>query len=236
MSSLVLNTSLFARALRQVLPAVAADRQRLSLTGVFIETNGDGLRLAASDAYRLAVSELPAISLPTAPFSVVVATDGLLEMLDHLDRAEAVTLEVVDGGLVAWLGERRHALVTVAGEFPQFDRYLAAGGGARATVQRQGLRDALERLPETPSAVVRGVASGLEIIAGDVTVTVEAARDGDGSEVVLNPEFLYDAAMAFSEPEIVVEVTAPDAPVVVTSTSNESGLTLTYVIMPIRTP
>ena len=49
----------FADALRQVVPAASADDARPILTGVLMAAEGDGLRLVATDSYRLAVRDLP---------------------------------------------------------------------------------------------------------------------------------------------------------------------------------
>ena len=49
-------------ALRQVVSAASTDDSRPILTGVLMSADGDGLRLVATDSYRLAVRDLPGTS------------------------------------------------------------------------------------------------------------------------------------------------------------------------------
>ena len=53
----------FAEALHQVVPAASADDARPILTGVLMAAEGEGLRLVATDSYRLAVRDLPGASV-----------------------------------------------------------------------------------------------------------------------------------------------------------------------------
>src|SRR5437868_12749568 len=53
----------FADALRQVVPAASRDEARPILTGVLMAAEAGGLRLVATDSYRLSVRDLPGTSL-----------------------------------------------------------------------------------------------------------------------------------------------------------------------------
>ena len=48
----------FAEALRQVMPGASRDDARPILTGVLLTASAGGLRLVATDSYRLAVRDL----------------------------------------------------------------------------------------------------------------------------------------------------------------------------------
>ena len=52
-----------AQALDQVVPAASSDDSRPILTGVLMAAEADGLRLVATDGYRLAVRDLPGTSI-----------------------------------------------------------------------------------------------------------------------------------------------------------------------------
>ena len=51
----------FAEALRQVVPAASKDDARPILTGVLLTATPNGLRLVATDSYRLAVRDLAGV-------------------------------------------------------------------------------------------------------------------------------------------------------------------------------
>src|SRR3546814_19964781 len=59
-------------ALRQVLPAASGDDNRPILTGVLLAAEDAGLRLVATDSYRLAVRDLPGVSVLSSGKQVLV--------------------------------------------------------------------------------------------------------------------------------------------------------------------
>jgi len=64
-SSVTLPAAQFGDALRQVVRAASTDEARPILTGVMMTAEGDGLRMVATDSYRLAVQ--PASSKASSP-------------------------------------------------------------------------------------------------------------------------------------------------------------------------
>ena len=58
-SAVTLPPPTFGEALRQVVRAASTDEARPILTGVLLTAEDDGLRLVATDSYRLAVRDLP---------------------------------------------------------------------------------------------------------------------------------------------------------------------------------
>ena len=62
----------FAEALRQVVAAASTDETRPILTGVLMAAEAAGLRLVATDSYRLAVRDLPGTSVLAEGQSVLV--------------------------------------------------------------------------------------------------------------------------------------------------------------------
>ena len=54
-----LSSAAVAEALRQVVRAASTDDARAVLTGVLIAAEDDGVRMVATDSYRLAVRDLP---------------------------------------------------------------------------------------------------------------------------------------------------------------------------------
>ena len=57
-TSVTLPAAQFGDALRQVVRAASTDEARPILTGVMMTAEGDGLRMVATDSYRLAVRDL----------------------------------------------------------------------------------------------------------------------------------------------------------------------------------
>ncbi|MFB0901767.1 MAG: DNA polymerase III subunit beta, partial [Acidimicrobiales bacterium] len=70
--AVTIEAASFVAALRQVVPAASSDDSRPILTGVLLTPNEGGLRLVATDSYRLAVSDIPGASILEGDQSVLV--------------------------------------------------------------------------------------------------------------------------------------------------------------------
>ena len=79
----------FAEALRQVVPGASRDDARPILTGVLLTASAGGLRLVATDSYRLALRDLQGVSMLDEGQKVLVAAKGLGEVQRLLSSATA---------------------------------------------------------------------------------------------------------------------------------------------------
>src|SRR5205807_6467089 len=91
-----LEAASLAEALRQVVRAASHDDARPILTGVLMAAEGDGLRLVATDSYRLAVRDLPGTSVLREGQKVLVPSRALGELGRLLAGADEVTLHLAE--------------------------------------------------------------------------------------------------------------------------------------------
>ena len=89
-----LDARAFADALRQVVSAASVDESRPILTGVLMTAEEGGLRLVATDSYRLAVRDLPGTSILPEGQSVLVPSHALKELTRLLGDAQSVVLRL----------------------------------------------------------------------------------------------------------------------------------------------
>lgn len=76
-----LGTDKLVEGLRQVVRAASTDDARPLLTGVLVASEGDGLRLVATDSYRLAWRDLPgSAALPVGTDQILVPARALTEL------------------------------------------------------------------------------------------------------------------------------------------------------------
>ena len=78
--AVTLASSSVAEALRQVVRAASTDDARAVLTGVLIAAEDDGVRMVATDSYRLAVRDLPETDLLAGGQKVLVPSRALNEL------------------------------------------------------------------------------------------------------------------------------------------------------------
>lgn len=230
-----------AEALRQVVQAASTDDARPILTGVLIAAEGDGLRLVATDSYRLAVRDLPGRGgLLSESQQVLVPSRALNELARLLDD---------DGEVQVRLGERDASFevggVTLTtrlleGEFPNYRSLIPSAHPNRLSVSRHELLDAVKRVrimakDATPVRLVQQ-ADSLELIAvsqelGQAHEAVDATYDGTELTVAFNPQFLCEGIEVTGGDEITLESVDALKPALVRSTDNENFL---YLLMPVR--
>jgi DNA polymerase-3 subunit beta len=231
----------FSRALSQVVPAASKDAARPILTGVLVETTTEGLRLVATDSYRLAFSDLP--GLPALSDTEVLVPATALDELRRLRHGEE-TLEVVIGANQIAVRCGRDEVVSrlLAGGYPTYRALIPDQLEATISVNAEGLEEALERvalvLSQSSSmpVVLQVVENVLRLSAksdqGEAEEEVEVlALSGDWKSVAFNPRYLLDTIQASGTEVVTIGMTGALTPVLV---RGEPVGHYTGMIMPIR--
>ena len=194
-----------ASALRQVVRAASNDDARPLLTGVLIAPEGSGVRLVATDSYRLALRDIEGSDAFADTSQILVPARALAELqrLSALgsgakETASTAGTEGGDGSGVAevpniGLSIGDHAVTFTAGEvkvstrlldgsYPDYRQLIPTEYPNRLHVGKDSLLDALRRvrlLVRDNTTPVR-----LSMRQGGVDLTVVSQEVGDASETV----------------------------------------------------
>jgi DNA polymerase III subunit beta len=236
------DAAAFAGALRQVVRAASKDDLRPILTGVLLTAHAGGLRLVATDSYRLAVRDLKGVSMLQEGQKVLVAAKGLTEVQRLAGDGE---IEVVlrERDVVFRTSRAEVTARLIEGEFPNYEQLIPSGYPNRLTVARDALLDALDRVQivgqNRDNAAVRLSMStaGLELSmtaqdVGNAQESLDAKFEGSELTVAFNPAFLRDGVEAVDGTEVALDTIDPLKPA--TLRSAEGGEFL-YLLMPVRT-
>lgn len=230
-----------AQALRQVTPAASTDDNRPIITGVLLAAEDGGLRLVATDSYRLAVRDLAGQSgtLGGRP-SVLVPSRALREVERLLSAADTVTLRLGERDAAFEVGTTRITTRLIEGEFPNYRGLIPSSYPNRLVVGREPLLDAVRRVrllaqDNTPVRLVLS-ADGLELLAvtqdvGQAHENLDAKYEGADLTVAFNPEYLIQGVDVTPGDEIVLETIDALKPAVIRSTETQDFL---YLLMPVR--
>lgn len=231
-------------ALRQVVRVASRDHDRhLSLTGVLLTAHDNGLRLVATDSYRLAVRDLKGVSMLSEGQSVLVAAKGLVE----------VQRLAVDGEIEVVLGERdvvfrtpRDEVVVrlIEGDFPKYEQLIPSGYPNRLVVSREALLETLDRVAivgqgrDNANLRVTMSPAGLELSmnvadVGSSEEPLEAKYEGSELTVAFNPQFLREGVESVEAAEVSLETVDPLKPATLRAADGDDFL---YLVMPVRTP
>jgi len=231
----------FATALHQVVPAASADDARPILTGVLLAAEGTGLRLVATDSYRLAVRDLPGTSVLREGQNVLVPSRALRELERLLGSTDQITLRLGDREATFEVGGTRLTTRLIEGEFPNYRGLIPSTHPNRLVVGREALVDAVRRVklmarePNTPVRMAMS-ADGLELVAitqdvGQAHEQLDATYEGTELTVAFNPDFLLNGVEVTPGDEIALDTVDAQKPAVVRPTSSDDFL---YLLMPVR--
>ncbi len=230
----------FKDALRQVTPAASADDSRPILTGVLMAAEDDGLRLVATDSYRLSVRDLPGSTVLASDQSVLVPSRSLNELARVLGDDDDLTLRLGEHDATFEVGAVRVTTRLIEGDFPNYRGLIPSSQPNKLTVNREALLDAVRRVrllaqESTPLRLIMkdGV---LELVAvtqdvGQAQEAVDASFDGAELTVAFNPEYLLNGIEVTGGEEITLETVDELKPALLRRVGSDDYL---YLLMPVR--
>ncbi|MDQ6840067.1 MAG: DNA polymerase III subunit beta [Actinomycetota bacterium] len=241
-ASVTLPAEGLAEALRQVTRAASGEDSRPILTGVLMAAEADGLRLVATDSYRLAVRDLEGVGILGEGEKVLVPSRALNELQRLLGSATTeVSLRL--GAHDATFATGPVTLVTrlIEGEFPNYRQLIPASYPNRLVVGREGLADAVRRvklLARDATTPVRLALrpDGVELTVittdwGTATEDVDAKYEGAEMTVAFNPTYLVDGIEAMTSDEVTLDTLDPLKPATLRPVDADDYL---YLLMPVR--
>jgi DNA polymerase-3 subunit beta len=236
-----LDAKALADALRQVVAAASSDDSRPILTGVLMAAEGDGLRLVATDSYRLAVRDLPGASVLREGQSVLVPSSALKELARVLGQGDEVTLHLGERDAAFSLGDVHLTTRLIEGDFPPYRGLFPKAPPNRLTVSREALLAAVRRVrvvasdPSTPVRMAMS-AEGLQLNAtaqdvGNAAEELDAKYEGTELTVAFNPDYLIKGIEASTGDEVTLETLDALKPALLRSIDSADFL---YLLMPVR--
>lgn len=244
-----LDSGVLAGSLAQVVRSASSDESRQVLTGVLWEIEPGRLTLAATDSYRLAVSEIEVEGGPAEVVKVILPARALGELgralqgtagrVKTLVRENLVTFFLGPSGQEGFAGESVIASRFIEGEFPNYRRLLPEGYPNTLTVEREPLLETVKRvglLAQNNLPVKLRLADELEVSAhtpdvGEGQEVVDAEHQGESFVIAFNPQFLHDGASAIRTERVVLEAGDGLKPALL---KGEDETTFTYLLMPVR--
>jgi DNA polymerase-3 subunit beta len=235
-----LDAAALAEALRQVVRAASHDDARPILTGVLMAAEGDGLRLVATDSYRLAVRDLRGTTVLREGQTVLVPSKALGELTRVLSGADTVLLRLAERDATFEVGDTKLTTRLIEGEFPNYRQLIPSAHPNVLTVGREPLLDALRRVKllarEATPVRIALKSDGIELTAitqdvGQAHEDIDAKYDGSEMVIAFNPEYLADGVEAVEGDEVTLETVDALKPAVVRSVESQDYL---YLLMPVR--
>ncbi len=238
--AVTLDSATFSAALTQVVRAASRDDARPILTGVLLAAEAGGLRLVATDSYRLALRDLPGTSLLAEGKQVLVPARALGELTRVLGGAPTVTLRLGADHATFEAGNVRLTTRLIEGEFPNYRQLIPSAYPNRLFVGKEPMIDAVRRVKllarEATPVRLALRADGVQLTAitqdvGQAREDVDAKYEGTEMTVAFNPDFLLEGIEATPGDEVVLETLDALKPATLKPTE---GTDFLYLLMPVR--
>jgi DNA polymerase-3 subunit beta len=240
--AVTLPAAVVADALRQVVRAASTDDARAVLTGVLLAADDDGLRMVATDSYRLAVRDLPDTSVLASGQKVLIPGRALNELQRVLGDAEELSVRLGDRDATFEAGGTRLSTRLIEGDFPNYRNLLPSSYPNLLTVGKADMLEAIRRVKilaqdSTPVRLTLGGdtvrLTAITQDVGNASDEIDASYDGAEMTVAFNPDYLSAGIDAIDSDDVTLATMDPMKPAVLRGVGRDDYL---YLLMPVRVP
>ena len=229
-----LDSGELLKALSKLLPFSATSENKRNLFGVLMEAQDSGLRLVASDGFRLGYVDTPAAVSKSESVMIPLYFAKLLQGVIKLVPECAVSIRT-DKSAVKIQSEYFELVYPRPDfEFPDYRRILPSGFKAELKVNREELLEAVNRSLGTDKVRLTREGEVISITGkigeGNFIHKVFVAGEGE-MKATYNPKFLKDALTAMDSELVTLSVVETNSPLQLTP---EEGDAEKYLVMPIR--
>ena len=234
--------------IRHVAFAAASDESRPVLTGVHCDFEGDKVKMASADGFRLAVFTAALAAPVSAKTAVIVPARTLNELSRFLsDDEEGVDISIGAQKSQVLFRLKNIELVSqlLQGTFPNYSALIPQSYTTRAVTDVAEFLRATKMsaiFARDSSGIVRLVITkGSELVPGKITVSaraeeigdnvadIDALVDGDGAKIAFNFRYLTDVLSVLSQAQSALEITTSSSPGVIRPIGTDNYV---HVVMP----
>jgi DNA polymerase-3 subunit beta len=222
--------------------AMAQQDIRYYLNGLLLVTDGETVRVVATDGHRLAYCQAHLDGATLARTEVIIPRKTVLELQRLLgDVDDPVAIDVATNQVRLRFGSVEMISKLVEGRFPDYQRVIPVGYRRRALVSREVLGGALGRASILTSDKFRGVRLALNpgtlriqtsnAEQEEAVEEIEIDYDGDALELGFNVAYLQDVLGNLRCEQVSMAFGDANSSALLTVPGDES---FRYVVMPMR--
>jgi DNA polymerase-3 subunit beta len=229
--------------------AISMEESRFTLNGALLLMRPEGLTMVATDGHRLAyVQATPAESGQIdKPFRALIPKKAMAELIKLADDATPDAKAVFAGDenhLFFEVGHRRLITRKLTGNFPDYERVLPKDHSALATLQKDEIRSAIERVAQFADERSRAIrvqftngevkvfSSSVEMGESEESVTSE--YQGPDMEIGFNAQYLLDFLRAIPQDHVAFELKDQKSAGELRPAGDAIADQYRYVVMPMR--
>jgi DNA polymerase-3 subunit beta len=201
--------------------AISSEESRFTLNGALFLLRPEGLTMVATDGHRLSFVQapLPEGTTATQQFRVLIPRKAMAELVKLADDAGPegkVVFADDENHLFFHVGHRLLITRKLTGNFPEFERVLPKDHTLTATLEKDEIKAAIERVAQF--ADERSRAIRVQFTNGEVRIFSSSAETGESEESVpseykgpdleigFNAQYLLDFLRAIPQDKVSFEL------------------------------
>lgn len=227
---------------KKVVRVAAKEDNHMIPPGVLVEIEEDVIKLVASDSYRLAIAQQTLDQPVEEPFSAIIATEFLNDIIGMNKTDDKVVVSLSENQIIITYQNVLCINRRIEGKFPNYRRLIPDQFETRIVFSREELTAAVKRASLMGTAITPAKFS-IDIQEGKVTVSSSAQdigsvhesllckAEGESLEIAFNSAYVIDGLTASGADELALETTSPLKPGIFKTPETDE---YTYLVMPVR--
>ena len=228
-------------ALSETTWASAVNETQPEISGIYMAFEGDKLRVAATDRYRLA-ERIAVLKEPAQSSKEVIIPSRTINELYKILGATSGEVEIYfsESQVLFKFDETEIISRLIDGQYPDYRQIIPKEFKTQTTIKKDDLMHALKATalfaPDTNNIQLEVTESGIKVsassaAAGENEAVVNAKVSGIPNNAVFNFRYLLDCLNNLSEPNIVLKMINDTSPAMIVPENRNNYL---YIVMPIK--
>ncbi len=222
--------------------SVSNDETRRHLSGIFLEWEGETIRMVSTDGHRLSKVECEVGEGMVIDGGIIIPRKGVMEMRRLLEGIEnTIDIGINDGNLFLKAKDLCLTIKLVDAQFPPYDQVIPKENEKKVKVDRILLLESLKRMSIMSTDKNGGIrfdlsSNTLRITSdnpdlGEAEEDLDVEYEGDSLTIGFNARYFIDILNEMSGEKVVLEFNGELDPGMA---RNDQGIDFLGVVMPMR--
>lgn len=240
-SRIMVPFSEFCKMVKRVAKVVSKDQSRVVMTGVLISTTDSGLRMVATDSYRLAICDVAAPGVEEG-FEAIVSGAFLQEVASLPALADSIEIGLSENQVVFEFQKMVLINRRIEGSFPNYRQLIPDSYVTKTCFTTSDLITAVRRvsLISGPTEPVKfdinkdaknALITSMSQDVGTAEEILPCEVSGDNALIAFNHQYVLDGLTSVGTSQVFLETQSSLKPGIFKSAGDESFL---YLVMPVR--
>lgn len=234
----------FYEAINEVVFAASMNTSRPVLSGVYLISGAKGVKMAATDSYRLAERGVLPIKKPQQDLACIIPARTMMELAKILGKAMDKEIKVVvsKNQILFSVGEIELISRLIEGKFPDYEKIIPSEKKTTFEVSVEDLSLVLKRVSlfareNNNSVKLTATNDGKLLISSEETKVGEEKADvlikieGENNKISLNAQYLLDMLTYVNDDKILFVMNDAASPALIKPLKRDN---YSYIIMPLK--